>query len=103
MAVLLDSNILLRLLQPHHPHSPFAERALNILGTRNEVLNLTAQKSGGVLGCDYAPRGLRQLMCFRLAARSHSGRFRTRGRAANEALPPEFGRFGTVGVCDVCK
>ena len=43
MAVLLDTNILLRLLQPHHPHSPLAERALNTLGKRNEVLNLTAQ------------------------------------------------------------
>jgi predicted nucleic acid-binding protein len=43
MAVLLDTNILLRLLQPHHPHSPLAERALNILRKRNEVLNLTAQ------------------------------------------------------------
>jgi predicted nucleic acid-binding protein len=43
MVVLLDTNILLRFLQPHHPHSPLAERALNILRTRNEVLNLTAQ------------------------------------------------------------
>jgi predicted nucleic acid-binding protein len=43
MAVLLDTNILLRLLQPHHPHCPLAERALNTLRGRNEVLNLTAQ------------------------------------------------------------
>ena len=43
MAVLLDTNILLRLLQPHHPHSPFAERALNTLRKRDEVLNLTTQ------------------------------------------------------------
>jgi predicted nucleic acid-binding protein len=43
MAVLLDTNILLRLLQPHHPHCPAAERALMILRNRNEVLNLTAQ------------------------------------------------------------
>jgi predicted nucleic acid-binding protein len=43
MAVLLDTNILLRLLQPHHPHSSLAERALNILRKRNEELNLTAQ------------------------------------------------------------
>jgi predicted nucleic acid-binding protein len=43
MAVLLDTNILLLLLQPHHAHSPLAERALNILRKRNEVLNLTAQ------------------------------------------------------------
>jgi predicted nucleic acid-binding protein len=43
MAVLLDTNILLRLLQPHHPHSPLAEGALNTLRNRNEVLNLTAQ------------------------------------------------------------
>jgi hypothetical protein len=39
----LDTNILLRLLQPHHPHCPAAERALKILRNRNEVLNLTAQ------------------------------------------------------------
>jgi predicted nucleic acid-binding protein len=43
MAVLLDTNILLRLLQPHHPHCPLAERALNTLRRRNEVLNLAAQ------------------------------------------------------------
>jgi predicted nucleic acid-binding protein len=43
MAVLLDTNILLRLLQPHHPHCVLAERALNTLRGRNEVLNLTAQ------------------------------------------------------------
>src|ERR1700687_4967059 len=43
MAVLLDTNVLLRLLQPHHPHSPAAERALKILRNRNEALNLTAQ------------------------------------------------------------
>jgi predicted nucleic acid-binding protein len=47
MAVLLDTNILLRLLQPHHPHSVLAERALNILRKRNEVLNLTAQNLVG--------------------------------------------------------
>jgi predicted nucleic acid-binding protein len=43
MAVLLDTNILLRLLQPHHPHCPLAERALSTLRKRNEVLNLAAQ------------------------------------------------------------
>jgi len=43
MAVLLDTNVLLRLLQPHHPHCPAAERALKTLRKRNEVLNLTAQ------------------------------------------------------------
>src|SRR5271166_2134517 len=43
MAVLLDTNILLRLLQPHHPHCPVAEGALSTLRRRNEVLNITAQ------------------------------------------------------------
>lgn len=43
MAVLLDTNILLRLLQPHHPHCIRAERALNTLRNKNEVLNITAQ------------------------------------------------------------
>src|ERR1039457_166235 len=43
MAVLLDTNILLRLLQPHHPHCALAERALSTLRKRNEVLNLAAQ------------------------------------------------------------
>jgi predicted nucleic acid-binding protein len=57
MAVLLDTNILLRLLQPHHPHSPLAERALNILRKRNEVLNLTAQNLVEFWAADYAPRG----------------------------------------------
>lgn len=43
MAVLTDSNILLRLLQPHHPHCQFAQRALDILRARNEVLFITSQ------------------------------------------------------------
>lgn len=43
MAVLLDTNILLRLLQPHHPHCPLAERALVTLRGRGEVLHLAAQ------------------------------------------------------------
>jgi len=43
MAVLLDTNILLRLLQPHHPHCIPAERALNTLRKKNEVLDITAQ------------------------------------------------------------
>lgn len=43
MAVLTDTNILLRLLQPHHPHCQIAERALDILRARNEILNVTSQ------------------------------------------------------------
>ena len=43
MAVLLDTNILLRLLQPHHPHNSIAEQALKLLRLRNETLNITAQ------------------------------------------------------------
>jgi predicted nucleic acid-binding protein len=40
MAVLLDTNIL---LQPHHPHSPLAERALTTLRGRGEILHLVEQ------------------------------------------------------------
>jgi predicted nucleic acid-binding protein len=43
MAVLLDTNILLRLLQPHSLYAPIAERALNALRSRNEALQITAQ------------------------------------------------------------
>ena len=43
MAILIDTNILLRLLQPHHPHSAVAERAVRTLRTRNESLNVTPQ------------------------------------------------------------
>lgn len=43
MAVLLDTNILLRLLQPHSLQAPIAERALNALRSRNEALQITAQ------------------------------------------------------------
>jgi len=43
MAVLLDTNILLRLLQPHHPHCHIAERALITLRGRGEVVHLGAQ------------------------------------------------------------
>ena len=43
MAVLLDTNILLRLLQPHHPHNPLAERALAVLRSRNETIYIALQ------------------------------------------------------------
>jgi predicted nucleic acid-binding protein len=33
----------LRLLQPHHPHCALVERAVGILRTRNETLNVTPQ------------------------------------------------------------
>src|SRR5436853_5087475 len=39
MATLTDTNILLRLLQPRHPHCQIAERVLDLLRARNEVLN----------------------------------------------------------------
>jgi predicted nucleic acid-binding protein len=43
MAILIDTNILLRLLQPHHPHCDLVERALGTLRTQNETLNVTPQ------------------------------------------------------------
>jgi predicted nucleic acid-binding protein len=43
MAVLVDTNILLRLLQPHHPHCFMAERAISVLHGRNEVLTISAR------------------------------------------------------------
>lgn len=43
MAVLIDTNILLRLVQPHHPHCAAVERAVSVLRTRNEALNVVAQ------------------------------------------------------------
>ncbi|MGA2848480.1 MAG: type II toxin-antitoxin system VapC family toxin [Terracidiphilus sp.] len=43
MAVLLDTNVLLRLVQPHHPSAPLALRALQTLRTSNEMLHITQQ------------------------------------------------------------
>lgn len=43
MPVLTDTNVFLRLLQPHHPHCQAAERALDVLRLRNEILNVTSQ------------------------------------------------------------
>ena len=43
MAVLLDTNILLRLAQPHHPSSSVALRALRGLRIKNESLHITQQ------------------------------------------------------------
>lgn len=43
MAVLLDTNILVRLLQPHHPHCSITERAISLLHSRNQELTITAQ------------------------------------------------------------
>jgi predicted nucleic acid-binding protein len=43
MPVLLDTNILLRLAQPHHPSAPVAARALRALRANNETLHITQQ------------------------------------------------------------
>lgn len=43
MAVLFDTNILLRLAQKHHPQSQVAERALNLLLDRNEDIVVVSQ------------------------------------------------------------
>ena len=43
MAVLLDTNILLRLAQPHHPHATVAARALLALRANNEILHIAQQ------------------------------------------------------------
>jgi predicted nucleic acid-binding protein len=43
MAILIDTNILLRSLQPHHPHCGIVERAVSVLRGRNEPLCVTAQ------------------------------------------------------------
>ena len=43
MAVLLDTNVLLRLAQPHHPSAPVAARALRALRANNEMLHITQQ------------------------------------------------------------
>jgi predicted nucleic acid-binding protein len=43
MAVLLDTNVLLRLVQPHHPKAPVAARALRRLRSANETLQIVQQ------------------------------------------------------------
>lgn len=43
MAVLVDTNILLRAMQPHHPHCAPAERAVAALRMRQEALHVAAQ------------------------------------------------------------
>ena len=43
MSVLVDTNVLLRLLQPHHPHCVLAEKALASLRRKGENLYVAAQ------------------------------------------------------------
>jgi predicted nucleic acid-binding protein len=43
MAVLGDTNILLRLAQPHHPNAPIAARALRALRKGGETLHIEPQ------------------------------------------------------------
>ncbi len=43
MAVLLDTNILLRLVQPHHPSAHVATRSLRLLRANNEILHIAQQ------------------------------------------------------------
>lgn len=43
MAILVDSNILLRSVQTHHPHYAMVEHAFGILRAANETLNVVTQ------------------------------------------------------------
>lgn len=43
MTVLLDTNILVRLMQPQHPHTQIAKRAIQLLKSRNETLFIVQQ------------------------------------------------------------
>jgi len=43
MPVLVDTNILIRLAQPHHPGAPVAARALRTLRAANEILHIAQQ------------------------------------------------------------
>ena len=43
MACLVDTNILLRMAQPQHPHSAHAQMAVSILRSRHEKLFVAAQ------------------------------------------------------------
>jgi len=43
VAILVDTNILLRSVQTHHPHYAVVENALSVLRTNNETLNVTIQ------------------------------------------------------------
>ena len=43
MAILVDTNILLRSVQPHHPHYSMVETAFSILRAGNERLNVSVQ------------------------------------------------------------
>ena len=43
MSILVDTNILLRFVQPQHPHCAIVERAVGIFRTMDEPLNVTAQ------------------------------------------------------------
>src|SRR6266568_2194013 len=43
MAILVDTNILLRSVQTHHPHFPIVERAFSVLRANNEILNVAVQ------------------------------------------------------------
>ena len=43
MAILVDSNILLRSVQTHHPHYAMVEQAFSVLRAANETLNVVAQ------------------------------------------------------------
>ena len=43
MAILVDTNILLRSVQTHHPHYDMVEQAFSVLRTNNETLHVTIQ------------------------------------------------------------
>jgi predicted nucleic acid-binding protein len=43
MAALVDTNVLLRLVQPNHPHTAIAERALNLLYSQGETFYVASQ------------------------------------------------------------
>jgi hypothetical protein len=60
MAILVDSNILLRSVQTHHPHYALVERAFAIIRAANETLNVVAQNFIEFWAVATRPAGPRQ-------------------------------------------
>ena len=74
MAFLIDTNILLRTMQPHHPHCAPAERAVATLRSRNETLHVAAQNLIEFWAAATRPEGENGLgISMEAATRGHFG------------------------------
>jgi predicted nucleic acid-binding protein len=95
MAVLIDTNVLVRSVQPHHPHSPAAEAAIVVLTRGDEMVTVAVQNLIEFWVVATRPEGANGLGMTAELARKEIARFKDLFQVLpeSEAILPEWERL----------